>query len=62
MPEPEFETRELVISHQSIWEAIEEVARQRNCSLVRIPNFVDDPDDILPAYIFSPNDFPKGTS
>lgn len=58
----EFEVRELVVAHQSVWDAIEELARQRNCSLTRIPNFADDPDDILPAYIFTPNDFRKEAS
>lgn len=58
MPEPEFEARELVVTHQTIWDGIEEFAKQRNATLRRIDN---GDEDHLPGYIFVPNNLPKGT-
>lgn len=49
----DFETREIVVAHKVLWEAITEWAGGRGLELVRIPGSGESADD-LPAFIFSP--------
>ena len=51
----EFETRQIVIAHEVMWEVISEWAGKRGLRLVQIPGSGYAEDD-LPAYIFSPID------
>lgn len=53
----DFEARELIIAHETIWQAVQKLAEERSCNLVCI--FEGDEDD-LPAYILSPKDFTVG--
>lgn len=51
----EFETREIVIAHKHLWDAIEQLAADRNCILLRVH---EGDEDTLPAYVFSPKNMP----
>lgn len=60
----DFEAREIVIAHQSLWEALERFADERNLMLTRIPFGCDDegkltmevPEGRLAPYGFIPRD------
>lgn len=50
MPEPGFKPRELVVVHEELWQAIEELAEDLNCRIVRVMSTGGE----LDTYILSP--------